>query len=191
MPKSENTIKLNIDLLNPQSEPKKIALQLFHWILSAGRYLIVFVEILVLAAFLSRFKLDNDISETGEEIEAKTPFLESLKADEENIRRFQFQITSVKDLKPKRPDFINVINKIAAQTPEGVILSNMTFINSTGKVSLKLTGTAQNNDHLATFIFGLKSDPAFSGVNLSSISLDQEIINFSIDCEITKAGVSI
>ena len=188
MPKSENQIKLDIDLLRPQSEPKKIAVQLIHWILSAGRYLIIFVEILVLAAFLSRFKFDNDISETVEEIDTKIPFLKSLKNDEDLIRRFQLQIASIKDLKPKRPDFINIVNKIAAQTPEGIIFSNMSFTSSTGKVSLKLTGVAQNNDQLATLIFGLKSDPTFSGVNLSSISLDQNIINFSIDSEITTGA---
>lgn len=191
MPKTENQIKLNIDILRPQSEPKKIAVQLIHWILSAGRYLIVFVEILVLAAFLSRFKLDNDIEETGGKIDTNIPFLKSLKGDEEKIQRFQFQIASIKDIKPKRPDFINVVNKIAAQTPEGISLSNMTFSNTSGKVSLKLTGVAQNNDQLATFVFGLKSDPTFSGVNLGSISLDQNLINFSIDCEITGGGAKI
>ena len=190
MPKSENTIKLNIDLLNPQSEPSKIAVKLIRWVLSAGRYLIVFVELLVLVAFVSRFKLDSDIDETQGEIDAKIPFVQSLKGDEDLIRRFQFQVASIKDLKPKRPDFISIVNKIAAQTPEGIIFSNMTFTSSTGKVSLKLTGVAQNNDQLATLIFGLKSDPVFSGVNLGSISLDQNIINFSIDCEITT-GVKI
>ncbi|TSC64097.1 MAG: Uncharacterized protein G01um101493_234, partial [Microgenomates group bacterium Gr01-1014_93] len=112
------------------------------------------------------------ISETVEEIDTKIPFLKSLKNDEDLIRRFQLQIASIKDLKPKRPDFINIVNKIAAQTPEGIIFSNMSFTNSTGKVSLKLTGVAQNNDQLATLIFGLKSDPTFSGITLSSISLD-------------------
>lgn len=191
MPKAENQIKINIDILRPQSEPKKIAVKLIHWILSAGRYLIVFVEILVLAAFVSRFKLDNDISETQEEIDLKVPFIQSLKGNENLIRKFQFQLSSIKELKPNRPDFIHIINKTAAQTPEGITLSNMTFSNTSGKVSLKLTGTAQNNDQLVIFIYGLKSDSTFSGVSLGSVSLDQSIINFSIDCEISGGGAKI
>ena len=67
----------------------------------------------------------------------------------------------------------------------------MNFQGSEGEISLKLTGVAQNNDQLATFVFGLKSDPAFSGVNLGSISLDQDLINFSIYLGVTKKGNSI
>lgn len=191
MPKSQKQIKLDIDLLRPQSQPQKILLKLIHWVLSAGRYLIVFVEILVLAAFVSRFKLDNDISETQEEIDLKVPFIQSLKDEEEKIRNFRFQISSLKDLKPKRPDFIELINKVAAQTPSGVTLSNMSFTSASGKINLKITGVAQNNDQLASLVYGLKSEKLFSGVNLGSVSLDQNLINFSIDCEIAGKGAKI
>ncbi|OGE14865.1 hypothetical protein A3F00_03605 [Candidatus Daviesbacteria bacterium RIFCSPHIGHO2_12_FULL_37_11] len=191
MPKNENQIKLNIDLLRPQGEPKKIAVRLIHWVLSAGRYLIIFVEILVLAAFVSRFKLDNDISENQDEIDEKILFVQSFKGNEDIIRKFQSQIKFIKSLKAERVDYINFMDKIAAQTPGGVTLSNMGFQGSAGKISLKVTGVAQNNDQLATLVFGLKSDPAFSGVNLGSISLDQGIINFNIDLGVIGKGSSI
>ena len=96
MPEKEKQVKLDIDLLKPQSEPKKIAVRLFHWILAAGRYLIIFVEILVLAAFVSRFKLDNDISENQDEIDEKIPFVQSFKKNEDIIRKFQSQIKFIK-----------------------------------------------------------------------------------------------
>lgn len=185
MPKNENQIKLSIDLLRPQSEPQKIVVRLIRWVLSSGRYLIVFVEILVLAAFVSRFKLDSDISETQDEIDSKIPFIQSLKGDEALIRKFQSQLTSIKSLKPKRPDFIDITGRIAAQTPGGVTLSNLNLAAAAGQTNLKLIGVAQNNDQLASFVSGLKSDPVFSGVNLGSVSLDQGLINFSIDCQIS------
>lgn len=191
MPKIEKQIKLSIDILRPQSEPKKIAIKLIQWVLSAGRYLIIFVEILVLTAFVSRFKLDNDISENQDEIDAKIPFVQSFKGNEAIIRKFQSQINFIRNLKPNRTDYIGFMDKIAAQTPGGITLSNMNFTGSAGKISLKLTGIAQNNDQLSTFVFGLKSDPSFSGVNLGSISLDQGLINFSIDLEITGKGSNI
>lgn len=188
MPKNINQIKLNIDLLKPQSEPQKIPVRLLKWILSAGRYLIVFVEIVVLAAFVSRFKLDNDITETGEEIEGKIPFLQSLKEDEDLIRKFKFQITTISDLKSKRPQLADILDKIAAQTPSGITLSNITFDNTLGNVSIKITGVAQNNDQLATLVYGLRQDATFQGVNLANIGLEQGLINFSINCEVAGKG---
>ena len=185
MPKNKNQIRLNIDLLRPQSEPQKIPVRLLHWVLSAGRYLIVIVEILVLSAFVSRFKLDNDIVETKDEIASKAPFVESLKPDEILIKKLKFQLASIRDIRSKQKDFGDSLNKIAAQTPSGVILSNVTFNGTSGTLNLKITGVAQNNDQLATLIYGLRSDPTFQGVNLASISLEEGLINFTIDCQLS------
>ncbi len=191
MPKNKNQIRLSIDLLRPQSEPQKIPIRLLHWILSAGRYLIVMVEILVLAAFVSRFKLDNDIVETKDQIDSKAPFIQSLKPDEILIKKLKFQLTTIGDLKGKQKDFADSLNKIAAQTPSGVTLANLTFNHSSSSLVLKITGSAQNNDQLATFIFGLRSDPTFQEVNLASVSLEGGLINFAVDCKLQTSGKNL
>ena len=182
MPKNKDA-SLSIDLLKPQSEPKKIPVILIQWVLSAGRYLIVFVEILVLAAFLSRFKLDSDISDLQEEIDAKIPFIQSSVKDEVLYRTFQGQISNIKELKLKRAEYLDLINGVAIQTPSGVTLSNVTFNIDAGKLNIKITGVAQNNDQLASLVYGLRSDETFQGVNLASVSLEQGLINFSLTAQ--------
>lgn len=190
MPKNINQIKLNIDLLKPQSEPPKIFVSFIKWALSAGRYLIIFVEIIVLAAFVTRFKLDADIATNKETIDSLIPFLESLKPDELLIRQTQSQLASIKDLKQNRTDYIRLINAIAAQVPAAVILRSMTFEEEKGGINIKLIGVAQNHSELSSLISGLKKDQTFTEVSLSSVGLDQGLLNFSIICSTTTGGGS-
>lgn len=187
MPKNKK-LSLKIDILHPQSQPQKIPVRLLRWLLQAGRYLIVIVEIVVLAAFVSRFKLDNDIAQTKDEIDNKAPFIKSLKPDEILIKKLKFQLTTIKDLKSKQADFADILSKIASETPSGVSLSNLSFEDTAGSVNIKLTGVAQNNDQLATFVFGLRSENTFSGINIAAVALEQGLINFTLNFQGTKGG---
>src|SRR2546425_990488 len=99
MPKKPASIKINLDLLKPQSEPQRVALKAFKWLLSSGRLLVIFTEILVLAAFLFRFKLDADLQSTKEAIEQQIPYIQSQSGDENLIRQTQFQLSSIKNLR--------------------------------------------------------------------------------------------
>ncbi|MBI4036464.1 PilN domain-containing protein [Candidatus Daviesbacteria bacterium] len=184
MPKLRLKSLIYLNILHPQGEPQKLLLNIFRWLLSAGRYLIILVEAIVLAAFLLRFKLDADIATTKEAIEEQVPFVESLKSDENLIRQTQFQLVTIKDLRQKSPAYVEVIKKIAQQTPNGVTVNNLNIERQVGKVNLKITGTSLNNSELSSFVLGLRQDKTFADTNLTSVSLDQGLINFSIQASV-------
>lgn len=179
MPK-KHSLNLNIDLLKPQTKPQKLIFNLIKWALSAGRYLIIFVEIIVLAAFLMRFKLDTDIADNKDAINQQLPFIKALQGDESLIRQTQFQLTSLKDLRTKQYNYNQILDKIAAQTPSGVVIGNLELNLSGSNLAMKMTGTAQNNDQVSSLLFGLKTDGGFTDASLASVSLSQGLINFSI-----------
>lgn len=172
--------QISIDLLKPQSNPQPLVITFSKWLFSAGRFIIVFVELIVLAAFLSRFKLDADLSEVHESIDQQIPFIESLKNDELLIRQFQLKLLTIQEVKSQSTNYQLILRKIADQTPKGVTLTHVNLENSKGKVSFKLNGTAQTNNHLSTFLFGLKEDQDLSEINLSGVSLEQGVTNFTI-----------
>lgn len=177
----------NIDLLHPQGESQKILVKLLGWLLSAGRYIIIFVEILVLSAFLARFKLDADIANVKEAVDLQIPVIESLKSEEALIRKIHFQLATIKNLRQGGTDYKISITKIANQTPAGVTLTTLSFEEEEGKVNIKMTGTALNNPELSTFVLGLKEDD-FPDVSIASINLERGLINFSLTASIPKAG---
>lgn len=180
MTKTAPKISLNLDLLHPQGEGQKLAVKLINWLLSAGRYIIIFVEILVLGAFLARFKLDGDLIELKENIEEQIPFIQSLKNDEALIRKLQFQITSLREIKTNSPDYTEILKNISKKLPKEVTLQTINFERTIGKTSIKFSGTARNYRQLQIFIVELKSDPQFSDVNLASVELQEGTITFSV-----------
>lgn len=179
MPKNLKFI-LKLDLLKPQSSPQKLLTKFFNWALSAGRYLIILVEIIVLSAFLARFKLDGELADTKEAIENQIPYIESLAPDEAKIRKLQFQITSIKERRKQAINYPEIFEAVAAQTPKGVSLANLSLENNLGGLTIKITGRAANDLDLSSFTTGLKQDQRFGELQLKSISLEQGSINFSI-----------
>ena len=172
--------QISIDLLRPQSSPQPLIVSFSKWLFSAGRFIIVFVELVVLAAFLSRFKFDADLAEVHESIDQQIPFIESLKADELLIKKFQLQLLTIRDIHSQFTDYQLILKKIADQTPNGLTITNINLENSKGRVSLRFNGIAQTNNHLSTLIFGLKEDQNFSDVTLAGVSLEQGLTNFTI-----------
>lgn len=180
MPKKPAKSLIDLDLLKPQSEPQKLLVKALRWILSSGRFMIIFVEILVLGAFVFRFKLDADIAQTKEAIDEQIPFIESLKSDEDSIRDTQLQIATIQSIREGQPQYSLILQKIATQTPTGVTMSSLILQKTVGRVDIKISGTAQTNGDLSSLITGLKNEGTFQDINLVSANLEQGLINFSV-----------
>lgn len=180
MPKKVPTVKISLDLLRSQSQPKRLVIKVFNWLLSSGRLLIVVVEILVLAAFLARFKLDSDLSTTREAIEQQVPFIESLASDEALIRQTQFQLATVREMRQDSPDYVSISQKIAKQTPSGIILKTLSMTKNRSNADIRIAGTASDNTQLTSFIAGLRADSIFQDLDLVDVSLEGGTLNFTI-----------
>lgn len=177
--KSKHTILLN--LLKPQSNPEKITIKLFKWLLSSGRYIFVFVEALVLIAFAARFKLDADIASKKEAIEEQIPYIESLKAYEVLIRQTQLKLSTIDSIKTNSQDFSSILQQISDQIPASIKITTLNLTRNLNIASIHITGQTPFNNDLTGFISGLKSNKTFSDVNLVNVGLEQGIIKFTID----------
>lgn len=180
MPNVARRSLVNFNLLKPQGGGEKIYANLFKWLLSTGRYIIVFVEAWVLIVFVARFKLDADLASLKEQIEQRIPYIESLKQDELQIRKTQLQLSAAKNIIQSSPDYSVIFDRIAKQTPRGVRVTNINLESKTGSADFKIVAQTPSNSELSNFIFGLKEDGSFQNVSLSHISLDQGVINFTL-----------
>ena len=176
-------LKINLDLLKPQSSPEKILSKLLRWLLSTGRYIFIFVEALVLLAFFLRFSLDEKLQSNNEAIEKQLPYIQSLKSLELSVRETQLKLSTIDSFYTNYADYSQTLKKIADQTPLGVKLGSLNLQKNVGKINIQLTAQAQNNADLASFLFGLKQDPFFSAVNITSIGFEKGSLNFSLTAE--------
>lgn len=192
MPKKNIKLGINLDLLKPQSNPEKLPLRLFRWLLSTGRYLFIVVEAIVLLAFITRFKLDADLASKKEAIEQQIPYIESLKSYEVLIRQTQLKISTITSARSDLVDYPVILKKIADQTPTGVKIIGLNMEKGIGKVSFTMNAQAQNNNDVTSFVEGLKQDSSLSDIDLTSIGLEQGLIHFTLTgTSQTAKGVSL
>lgn len=180
MPKNSPKLKIHLDLLHPQSNPEKLPVKFVRWLLSSGRYVLIFVEAIVLLAFISRFKLDTDLSERKDAIEQQIPYLESLKPYEILIRQTQLKLSTIGNIKSTTANYSLILKKIADQIPPGVKLISLNLVKDTGRVTIQINATSQSNNDLTSFVAGLKGDQIFSDVSVASVSLEEGLINFTL-----------
>lgn len=185
MPKPQNPkLAIHLDLLHPQSNPEKLPVRLIRWLLSTGRFIFVFVEALVLLAFIARFKLDADLASKKEAIEQQIPYIESLKPYEIFIRQTQLKLSTIDSIKKNSVDYPVILKKIADQTPPQVKIVSLNLGKNIDSASVQISAQAQTNNDLASFTTGLNGDPIFSDVNLTSVGLEQGVINFTISTSV-------
>lgn len=180
MPKSSPKLAIHLDLLKPQSNPEKILVKIMRWVLSTGRYLLIFVEGIVLLAFIARFKFDADLATRKEAIEQQTAYIEALRDTEILIRQTQLKLSTIAAAKTSSVDYPAILKKIADQTPLGIKITGINLGKNINQASIQITGQAQNNNDVTNFVIGLKEDQSFSDVKLTSIGLEEGIINFSL-----------
>lgn len=179
-----------VNLLIHKGEPPQIYTKLIKWLLTSGRYIVVFVEIIVVAAFIYRYKLDTDLSDLNEKIQEQVPYIQSLKSDEDLIRLTQFQLASIRQIKDDNPDFAQAITKIAAITPQNIRLTTLNFdrTQSYPETNMVISGLTPSNIELSAFISALKKDPAFSKITLTNISLEGQT-SFTITGSLSGSGL--
>lgn len=193
MPNSANSkLVIHLDLLKPQSNPEKIITKFLRWLLSSGRFIFIFVEALVLLAFITRFKLDADLANNKEKIEEQIPYIENLKSTEILVRQTQLKLSTISSFRSNYIDYSQILKKIASQTPSGVKLISLNLQGDIAKLTIQLTGVAQTNNDLSIFIGGLKQDSTFSEINVTAITFENGNLNFSVSAkaQLLKEGKS-
>ena len=179
--RSTPTNRLNLNLLYPQGIVPKLPARFIKWLLAYGRFIVVFVEIIVLVCFVMRFKLDEDLNNQKEDINSKVPYLDSLITSETLSNQTQLRIKLIKDVYAKSEKNAAIFKKIADQTPQGVIVQNINLDTKSDEGNhFKITSGTPNNYDVAVYLNGLKSEPEFSEIILASISFDQGQLTFTI-----------
>src|SRR3989344_9567333 len=181
MPNLKSSLAIHLDLLKPQSNTEKLPIKLLRWLLSTGRFIFVFVEAIVLIAFIARFKLDSDLASKKEAIEEQIPYIEALKPYEILIRQTQLKLSSIESIKINSADFATILNKIAAKTPTSVKITNINIVKEIDKAAIHINAQTPTNNNLTNFMAGLKEEEDFSNVNLVSVSLEEDKLQFTID----------
>lgn len=176
--------KTTIELLPQEDWEKKPIGKVLKWTLGIGRHIVIITELVVILAFLARFKLDRDLTDLNEEIKQKQAIIVSASTFEEEFRFLQKRLATIKGLKQNQQEADKVITEIARLTPVNVSLSNLT---STGK-EISFTANALSESGLASFLNNLKSSPRFDRLSISQLtSGENQEIKFELKSELVPS----
>lgn len=175
-------IKIAVNLLYSQGIALKLPAKILRWLLSAGRYIGIIVEILVLVTFAARFKLDGDLAEVNESINRQIPYIENYSSDIDSIKTIQFKLSVVKNNFDEAVPWGGILNKFASLTPKTTSFNSLYFEKSKTNegFDFKLNGQSISNNDLSLLLYGLKKDSGFQDVHLANLTFDASNLIFTI-----------
>lgn len=162
--------KISIEFL-PQEEWEKGTFgRVLKWALTIGRHIVIFTELVVILAFLSRFKLDRDLTDLGEKIKQKQAIVASSAQFEKDFRFLDKRLRTIEELRKTQLEAGMVLTELSSLTPADVYLSDFTVNDK----QVSLTATALSETGLGIFLKKLKSSPKFENLTLSQVSSGSE-----------------
>lgn len=182
MPKKE------INLLPRNDFERKAIGNFLIWALTVGRWIVVVVELVVILAFLSRFKLDRDIADLYESIRAKQNIIQSSAGFERDFRQFQSRLVMADTLTKKQLQAVPIIQAVAASLPTEVVLTNLAF--EEGEV--RLTGLSLSENGVKSLVSNLRVSSVLSDISIASIAKQKETqgsIIFKVSAKVKKEEV--
>jgi len=160
----------DINLLPKEKWEKGLVGKLLKWILNIGRYVVVFTELIVIGAFLYRFSLDRKITDLKEEMDQKKAVIVSYGDFEDNFRRLQLKINTIKSTNESKISSEEILSIISQMTPMDTIYDSINI--SLEEISLK--GKTLSEIGLATLLAKAQKIDLFSEVALDSVSSSTE-----------------
>lgn len=155
----------------PQEDWERTSFGKFlKWLLNIGRWIVIITEFIVILAFLSRFKLDRDLTNLNEQVRQKQAIINSSSNLEKEFRFLQKRLTTAENLKKSQIEAQQVLDIFTELIPFGIQLSNFNY------ASQKISFTASANSEIAFagFLKNLKDSPKFKSVDISKVSTNEE-----------------
>lgn len=148
------------------------------WALTVGRHIVIFTELIVILAFLSRFKLDRDLTDLNEKIKTQQAIIESWREFEKDFRFLKSQLQTIAELKKTRLEPGEIMNELASLLPSEVSLVEM----NVSKEEIEINGIALSESGLSLLMKKLKNSSKFKDLALSQIIMGgrEEGIKFQL-----------
>ena len=147
------------------------------WALSSGRYIIILTELVVIIAFLSKFKLDRDLSDLTVKISGKKNVLATLAPGEKTFRNTWAKLIAAGSLLDMQVPLSDIWIEIDKSTPVGLAFSQEVIT----PTDVTMTATATTESIMGEFLKRNGNNPRWKGVDLSNVTWDPQVgVKFTV-----------
>ncbi|MEX0895889.1 MAG: PilN domain-containing protein [Patescibacteria group bacterium] len=179
MSKKPATININLVPKDPFFHtPLGRAMQ---WALSAGRYIVIFTELIVIICFGARFVLDQQLHDLNRQIVQKSETIRGYAELEAQFRIAQSKVENIQQIE-QDINITDVFATLTQVTPSDVVLNQL----SIRPTSITVTGRSFSQSAFNTYITNLQLSPQFFDIRVSRVESGESQspgINFSIQAQ--------
>jgi Tfp pilus assembly protein PilN len=154
-----------INLLPQEEFSVSLTGRILHWAMSTFRIIVIVTEMIVMAAFLSRFWLDAQNSDLNDAIKVQTAQIAAQSDLEKEFRTIQSKVNIFKEIgtgtKPGE-----VVDAITSNLPAS---AELTTISVSGGVVL-INGISGDESGISQFITNMKVSNTLKGVALTGVN---------------------
>ncbi len=167
------TDKKEISLLPRERFRKSIGGRISYWLITIGRYVIIFTELVVVAAFLSRFYFDRKNADLSEKIRQQKAILLSVSDFEKDYLLFQKRLKTVADKISVDQDFSEPLDIIAKDLHPDVSVVGYSFNIEDQETRISLRVESLSVSGISFSVTSLSGDPRVEKVRLESVSKEK------------------
>jgi hypothetical protein len=114
-----------INLLPPSEFELSFWGRFLKWAVTTGRYVIIVTELVVIVAFLSRFKLDTELASLTDEIRGKKNVLDAQQSIEAKFMGVQSRLEHANKILESSLTAGTEVDWIIKTVPEGIKITNL------------------------------------------------------------------
>ncbi len=179
-------IKKELSLLPDSENPNSFSAKAIKWLTTVGRWVIVFTELIVVSAFISRFWLDRKNSDLSETIRQQQAILESTQEFESEFKSFQQRLEFIQAFYRNDPQYDQKIATLVNSTPKDIIYKNLSVGKEEDlkKISATASLIAFNETSIIDFIKNLTLNPNIETVKINQIEKKQQENNYLVNISI-------
>ncbi|OGM73948.1 hypothetical protein A2382_04905 [Candidatus Woesebacteria bacterium RIFOXYB1_FULL_38_16] len=160
----------DFNLIPTSQFESSLAGRLLRWLLTSFRFLVIFVEIIVITGFVARFWLDMQHSQLDDEITQAQELLTAYLPFEKDFRHTQKQLETLKNTNDQANKLSQLLTIITQSLPNDATL--ISFNQSTGVI--EITATAIEEKSISQFLVNLRSRPETAQVTTTRVATDSK-----------------
>lgn len=156
----------------------------YLWMVGIGRLIVISTELIAVLVWLSRFRLDYEITTLQENIEEKSATVARSDRFESNLVKYQKKTEEINNILADKINLSAGINKIRELTPTGIRLLKV----SMEKQQVELQAICSSGITFAQFIAGLSLDNNIQEIVLNNSRYNETNQSYLIDLSLKLDG---
>ncbi len=179
-----------MSFLPDEENANSFSARVVKWATTAGRFVIVFTELIVVSAFLSRFWLDRTNSDLSESVRQQKAILESTQEFEVDYLNLQRRLKLVRTLYDNQPNYPDRLMSLASSVPPEVIFEQLSLEqNPKDKtVNARVSLFTRQESAIVDLITNLLVNPDIATVDIQTIEKKPKSNQYDVNLSLTFAA---